>query len=100
MASASGLSGSTPLAQQLQQNAGNISSQDMNQWLQNVLGVNTQYGAGQYALMGQGANAANALLQMLTQYGELMGQGAYGKEAGRQQDRSNTIGGLLNMFMG
>ena len=35
-ASASGLSGSTPLMQQMQQNSGQIASGDMNQWLQNV----------------------------------------------------------------
>lgn len=99
-ASASGLTGSTPFAQQLQQNASNISSQDMNQWLSKVLGINTEYGAGQQNLMAGGQNSANALLQMLSNYGQLMGQGAYGSAAGDQQDLFNMIGGGLGMFGG
>ncbi len=96
--SASGLTGSTPMMQQMQQNASNISGQDMNTWLQNVLGVNTQYGAGQGNLMSGGQNAMNTFMQMLSEYGSLMGGGAFGKEQGRQQDRQNMIGGFLNMF--
>lgn len=96
-ASASGLTGSTPFAQQMQQNAGNIASQDMNQWLQNVLGINTQYGAGQAGLMGTGANAANSLTNMYGQMGQQMGNMAYGKEAGEQNDFWNTIGGGLQL---
>jgi len=97
-ASASGLMGSTPLMQQLQQNAGNIASQDQNQWLQNVLGINTQYGQGQQNLMSGGQNAANSLTNMYNQMGQNMGQAAYGKEAGKKQDFWNTIGGGLGMI--
>lgn len=97
-ASASGLSGSTPLMNQLQQNAGNISSQDMNQWLQNVLGVNTQYGQGQNNLMQGGQNAANNLTNMYNQMGQRMGEASYGKEAGKNQDFWNMLGGGLGMF--
>ena len=90
--------GSTPLMQQLQQNAGNIASQDQNQWLQNVLGINTQYGQGQQNLMTGGQNAANSLTNMYNQMGQNMGQAAYGKEAGKKQDFWNTIGGGLGMI--
>src|SRR6266436_3048883 len=45
-ASASGLMGSTPMMQQMQNNAGQIQSADQNQWLQNILGINSQYGQG------------------------------------------------------
>jgi hypothetical protein len=100
MGSASGLTGSTPLTQFAQQNAQNISSQDMNQWLQNVLGVNAQYGAGLGNLMSGGQGAANNISSLLSQLGVLMGQGAYGQRAGENQDRSNMIGGLLKLFMG
>lgn len=93
-ASASGLSGSTPLMQQLQQNAGNIASQDQNQWLQNVLGINTQYGQGQNNLVNTGQNAANSLNNLYTQQGEA----AYGQKAGKQQDFWNTIGGIGQMI--
>lgn len=90
-ASASGLIGSTPFLQQQQQNAGQIASADQNQWLQNVLGINTQYGQGQNNLINSGQNSANSLGNL---YGQ-MGQGAYGKEAGKQQDFWNTLGGGL-----
>lgn len=97
-ASASGLMGSTPLMQQMQQNAGNIASQDQNQWLQNVLGINTQYGQGQQNLMTGGQNAANALSNMYGQMGSNMGQAAYGQEAGKQQDMWNTFGGIGSLI--
>lgn len=93
-ASASGMMGSTPMMEQMQQNSANIASGDMNQWLQNVLGINTQYGQGQQNLMQGGQNAANALTNMYGQMGQQMGEAAYGKEAGGQQDMWNTIGGI------
>lgn len=93
-ASASGLTGSTPLFQQLEQNAGNISSQDMNQWLQNVLGINTQYGQGQQNLINGGQNAANSLTNIFNNRGEA----AYGREAGKNQDFWNTIGGGIGLI--
>jgi hypothetical protein len=98
-ASASGLMGSTPMMQQMQQNAGNIASGDMNQWLQNVLGVNSQYGQGQQHLMGMGQNSANALTSMYGDMGKQMGDAAYGKEAGGQQDLWNTLGGAASLAM-
>lgn len=99
-ASASGLMGSTPLMQALQQNAGTIASQDQNNWLQKILGINSQYGQGQNNLMTGGKNAANALATLYNQMGQQMGEAAYGKEAGKNQDFWNTIGGGLNMIKG
>jgi hypothetical protein len=96
--SASGLSGSTPLMLQAQENARNISSQDMNTWLQNVLGINTQYGAGQQGLINTGANAANALTTMYGDMGRSMGEAAYGREAGHQQNIGRMLGGFLRFF--
>ncbi len=93
-ASASGLMGSTPFLQQSQQNAANISSQDMNQWLQNVLGINTQYGQGQQNLMTGGQGAANSLTDMYNKVGQQMGDAAYGKEAGKQNNFNNILGGI------
>jgi uncharacterized phage infection (PIP) family protein YhgE len=86
-ASAGGLSGSSPLYQQLQQNAGNISSHDQNQWLNHVLGINTQYGQGQQ----QYGNAMSSLY-------DKMGENAYGKQAGKNQDFWNSIGSGFNLF--
>jgi hypothetical protein len=96
--SASGLTGSTPLMQFAQQNAQNISSQDMNQWLSHVLGINTQYGTGESDLMHGGQNSANALTNMYGDLGRQMGDAAYGRRAGEQQDRNNMWGGLFDMF--
>lgn len=97
-ASAGGMMGSTPFAQQLQQNAGNIASGDMNQWLQNVLGVNAQYGAGEGNLMGVGQHAADVMSGMYGNMANAMGQGAYGQAAGNQQDMWNTIGGIAGII--
>lgn len=97
-ASASGLSGSTPLFQQMQQNSGNIASQDMNQWLQNVLGINTQYGQGQNNLMTGGQNAANSLTNMYGDMGKSMAEQAYNKEQSKQNGFWNTIGGGLGLI--
>lgn len=97
-ASASGLTGSTPFAQQLQQNAANISSEDMNQWLQNVLGINTQYGSGNQSLIGTGANSANSLTSLFNTVGQNLGEAAYGARAGENQDFMNTIGGFLQLI--
>lgn len=94
-ASASGLSGSTPLMEQLQQNAGNIASQDQNQWLQHVLGINTQYGQGQNNLINSGQNSANKLTDTYNNLGKEMGEAAWGKERGKQKDWWNTIGGAI-----
>lgn len=100
MGSASGLTGSTPLAQFMQKNAKDISSQDMQNWLEKVLGINTQYGAGEAGLMQGGQNSANALTNMFGQMGGRMGEAAFGKEAGRQQDYNNLWGGLFNAGLG
>ncbi|MDP4145633.1 MAG: hypothetical protein Q8936_14295 [Bacillota bacterium] len=98
LGSASGLTGSTPLQMQAQQNAQNISSGDMNQWLQNVLGINTQYGAGQQGLVNQGQSAANILSQLLSNAGGDLAGLAYGREQGKQQNQGNIISGLMGLF--
>lgn len=92
--SASGLTGSSALAQQMQQNAGNIAQQGMNDWLQSVLGINTQYGQGENNLMQGGQNAANSLTNLYSQMGQQMGQAAYGKESGKQNNLGNILGGI------
>jgi hypothetical protein len=97
-ASASGLVGSTPMMQFLQQNAHDISSQDMNQWLQNVLGINTQYGQGQQNLMTGGQGAANQLTQANMQQGQNMANAAYGQQAGKNNNTSNMLGGIMSLL--
>ena len=96
-ASASGLIGSSPFAQQLQQNSQNISSQDMNQWLNHVLGINTQFGAGQQGLVGTGQTAANSLTDMYGKQAEGNANLAYNQKAGENQDFWNMLGGGLGI---
>lgn len=91
-ASANGLIGSTPWQMQGQQNAANISSQDMQQWLQSVLGINTQYGQGQKGLVDTGAHAADQISNLYGQYGEKMGDAAYGAGASDNNDIGNMLG--------
>lgn len=97
-ASASGMMGSTPFMQASQDYAQNVASGDMNKWLEHVLGINTQYGQGENALMRGGQGAANALTNMYGDMGRQMGEAAYGKRAGEQQDRNNMWGGVMDMF--
>jgi len=98
MGSASGLTGSTPLMQFAQQNAQNISSKDMDQWLQHVLGINTQYGQGMQNMMNMGQGAANSLTNMYGNMGQQMGQAAYGQKAGEGSDFMNMLGGIGSMI--
>lgn len=97
-ASASGLSGSTPLFQQLQQNSNNISSADMGQWLQNVLGINNQYGQGQQNLITGGQGAANNLSDLYSNLGSQLGEQAYNREGSKQNSFWNTLGGIGSMI--
>lgn len=96
--SASGLTGSTPLIKQMQQNASDISSEDLNSWLGNALGINSQYGQGLDTLMGRGQNSANQLTNLMAQLGQLMG-GAKMGEANAERNRYGDIfGGLGSIF--
>lgn len=107
MGSASGLIGSTPLMQQAQQNASQISSQDMQNYLGNVMGVNTQYGAGLQNMIGGGQNAADMIAQLLglqsqnaNDYAQNMARFAYSQAAGKQQDQNNIFGGIGSLLTG
>lgn len=97
-ASASGMMGSTPFMQASQDYAQNIASGDMQNWLQRVLGINSQYGAGQADLMHGGQNAANSLTNLYSHMGDQMGEAAYGRRAGQNQDRNNMWAGAFDMF--
>ncbi len=96
--SASGMTGSTPLMQQAQQNATNISGQDMNSWLQNVLGVNEQYGKGEAGMMGMGQHAADMLSQLFQGQGQNMAAGAFGRDTSNQNSWLNSLLGGAGMF--
>jgi len=97
-ASASGLTGSTPFMQQQQQNAGNIAQGGMNDWLKNVLGINTQYGEGQQNLMKGGQTSANALSGLFQNNGLNAAGSTFGAGQARDQDMSNLFGWIAKMF--
>lgn len=100
--SASGMTGSTPLMLQMQQNAGNISSQDMQKWLAEVLGINTNYGQGQQNLMQAGQNSANSLTNMYGDMGNKMGEQSYNKSTAGQNDwwnKASNAATIASMFL-
>jgi hypothetical protein len=97
MASASGLTGSTPFAQQLQENSQNISSKDMDQWLQNVLGINTQYGQGLNTNINRGQQSGNMLSNIYSNLGNQMGGGAFGSTMANNAKFSDILSGLLGI---
>lgn len=97
MGSANGLSGSTPLTQFAQENASNIASGDMNQWLQNVLGINNQYGSGLNNLMGMGQGAANNLSNIFGNLGGQMGGAAAGSQNYQNKQISDILGGIFGL---
>src|SRR3990167_2458851 len=97
MGSAAGLMGSTPLAMQMQQNAGNISQQDMQNWMSNAFGINQQYGNAQENMMGTGLMGANSLLGLYGQEAGAQGMAAYGQAQGNQSNTANMIGGLASL---
>lgn len=97
MASANGLSGSTPMMLQAQENASNISSGDMNNWLSQVLGINTQYGSGLNNNINRGQQSANNLSNIYGSLGNLSAGGAYNAELAKQQRTADIISGLLGM---
>lgn len=97
-ASASGLTGSTPFAQQLQQNASNIASGDMNSYLQNVMGVNNTYGSGLNNLMQGGLHSADSMANLLSLFGPDISRAMMGKFGAQNSDRNSVISGLFNLF--
>lgn len=97
--SAEGTIGSTPMARFMQQEAGNIASGDIQNFLSNVLGVSQQRGQGLQSLMGGGQQSANQLLNLLSSFaGEKAGL-RYGEEAAEQGGIGNLLGGLGNLAM-
>jgi hypothetical protein len=92
-----GGTGSTPMAQFLQDNARNISSQDMQNWLGRVLGINTEYGQGLNNEINRGQGSANAMTNFLGDYGNRQAEASMGQRARENQDRNNLWGGLFNV---
>ncbi len=98
MGSATGLTGSTPLTQFAQQNSRDISSQDMNSFLQNSLGVNNQFGQGQFNLMQMGQNSGNQMMNFLKSYMENQASAKFGGEYAKQQQQGGLWSGIAGLF--
>ena len=96
-ASASGLSGSTPFTKFMQEQSAGIASQDMDKWLQNVLGINNQYGSGLQNLMGMGQSSANQLSNIYNMLGSNMAGGSYGSQNYQNQQLSDILSGLFGL---
>lgn len=98
--SASGLTGSTPLAQFMEQTAQGISSQDMQNWLQNVLGTNLQYGAGLGELVSGGRGSANTLTNLMSDYMTNKAKLRYNEERANQGQWGGLFSGLGHLMFG
>lgn len=98
-ASANGLTGSTPFALQMQQNAGNIAQGGMNDWLQHVLGINTQYGAGTGNLMNSGRESANSLADLTSGFASSKAGLDFGNEYAKEQQKGSMLSGFSNLFL-
>ena len=97
-ASAGGTLGSTPFANEMAQQAAGISSQDMQQWLDRVLGVNTQYGQGWQNAINGGMNAAGGRSNIFQNRANMEGGIAGGEAAARNQRWNDIFGGAGQMF--
>lgn len=96
--SAQGLNGSTAMNKFMEQQAGNIASGDMQNWLKNALGINDTYGGGLEKLMSGGQHSADQLSQLYQKMAEQMGGASAYENKGKSNDWWNTIGGGLGMF--
>jgi hypothetical protein len=95
MGSATGMTGSTPLLMQEQENSGNIANQYQQEWLKNVLGINTEYGGGLSHLMGVGQGSGNQLSNIYNMLGKNMAEMEYGQSHAEQQQMNDLLGLLL-----
>ncbi len=98
--SASGLTGSTPLASFEQQNMQDISSQDQDKWLKHVLGINTEYGKGLGDEVNTGQHAADQITDLLKSMGIDIANMKGGESAAQNKDRNDMWGGLYDIGKG
>lgn len=98
MASAAGLVGSSPWQESGEKYAKDIAEEDIDSWLRDVLGINTQYGQGLGNELNMGQHSADILSELFNQGGRTAGEAAYGQEAGRQSDRNSGWAALGKLF--
>jgi hypothetical protein len=97
-ASAGGLLGSTAHMREAGNIANQVTSQDMQQYLNNFLGVGNNYGQGLNSLFQGGLSAANSTAGLFGQnargLGELYGGAANGKES----DSNDMMAGFMKVL--
>jgi hypothetical protein len=98
MGSASGLGGSTPLTQFAEQQAQGIASGDQQNYLNNVMGANQQYGQGLSGMMNMGYGAGSQLADWQKSQADQMANFAYNKAQAKQNQGSDIWGGLSNIL--
>jgi len=96
-ASAMGMTGSGVHQKAAADYARNISSQDMQQYLQNALGIQGGYLSGLQGLMGLGMQGANGVAGLYQQGMNGMATAAQNQTQGQQQDWSSILGGALGL---
>lgn len=98
-ASASGLIGSTPYLQASEKIAGDISREDMQNWLQNALGVNKDYMGGYDRMIGRGFDAARNMADIFGNRARDTAQLEYDKSRAGQQRTGGIVGSILDFFL-
>jgi hypothetical protein len=94
-ASASGLTGSTPLMMQEEQTASDISSQDMDKYFADILGINKDYLTGLDSLIKGGQGSANSLTSLFSNVGSSMGQAAFGSAQQSNKMKQQLMSALM-----
>lgn len=97
-ASASGMLGSGAMMKEAAQYNQDLTSKDMQTYLQSVLGINKDYLGGEAGMAGMGLDASKAYSDFMSRiipgYAEAMGGSAYGQQAGGQSDMGSMLGGI------
>lgn len=100
-ASASGMLGSGALMKESSKFNQGLTSQDMQTYLGNVLGVNRDYLSGNQNIAGMGMDANKSFSDFMSRiipgYAEAMGGSAYNQKAGEQMDMGSLINGGLSL---
>jgi hypothetical protein len=99
-AAAGGLTGSTVHQNAAADYARNIASQDQQQYFQNHQGVNHEYLSGLAQLLGLGGQAASGIGNLYGQGAQASAQAMANQQQGKQEDKSNVMGGFLGMLPG
>lgn len=96
-ASASGMLGSGASQKAAADYAQQVTSRDMQNYLQNILGVNSQYLQGLGQMSNTGMQGAQGMAGLYGDLGKAQAEAAYGKANQQQADQSSGIGGMFDI---